>query len=304
MPAAVRSGPRLISTAMSTKDVSSPTLVGLLSGPDRPGIVAEISSWIFQNGGNILHADQHHDHLENVFFQRVEWASGANEPRQMLADFAETAGCEWQMQSQVALSTERPRVAVFVSRQDHCFHDLLHRFRAGEYRADLVCTISNHPDLREFAERDGVAYHHVPVTSATKSKAEAEKLGILKEYKPDLIILARYMQVLTGDFLARCGCPVINIHHSSLPAFAGAKPYHQAYQRGVKIIGATAHYVTEDLDAGPIIHQDVARISHRRSVQEMIRNGRDLEKLVLASAVRWHLENRVLVYGNKTIVFD
>lgn len=286
------------------QDPKQPTLAGLLSGPDRPGIVADISSWIYQNGGNILHADQHHDHLDNIFFQRVEWASGNNDPRQMLEDFAQTAVSEWQMQARVALSTDRPKVAVFVSRQDHCFHDLLHRFRAGEYRAELACTLSNHPDLREFAERDGVPYHHVPVTAANKPAAEDEQLAILGDYQPDLIILARYMQVLSGDFLARCGCPVINIHHSSLPAFAGAKPYHQAYQRGVKIIGATAHYVTEDLDAGPIIHQDVARISHRRSVQEMIRNGRDLEKLVLASAVRWHLENRVLVFGNKTIVFD
>ncbi len=288
---------------MST-DTKPPTLVGLLSGPDRPGIVADISSWVFNSGGNILHADQHHDHLDNIFFQRVEWASGNNDPLQMLDDFARTAVSDWQMQVRVALSTDRPKVAILVSKQDHCFHDLLHRFRAGEYNADLVCTVSNHPDLREFAERDGVPFHHVPISADTKPVAEEEQLALLANYQPDLIVLARYMQVLSSDFLSRCGCPVINIHHSSLPAFAGAKPYHQAYQRGVKIIGATAHYVTEDLDAGPIIHQDVARISHRRSVQEMIRNGRDLEKLVLASAVRWHLENRVLVFGNKTIIFD
>ena len=287
-----------------SNDTKPPTLVGLLSGPDRPGIVADISSWVFNNGGNILHADQHHDHLDNIFFQRVEWASGNNDPLQMLDDFARTAVSDWKMQVRVALSTDRPKVAILVSKQDHCFHDLLHRFRAGEYNADLVCTVSNHPDLREFAERDGVPFHHVPVSADTKPAAEEEQLALLANYQPDLIVLARYMQVLSGDFLSRCGCPVINIHHSSLPAFAGAKPYHQAYQRGVKIIGATAHYVTEDLDAGPIIHQDVARISHRRSVQEMIRNGRDLEKLVLASAVRWHLENRVLVFGNKTIIFD
>ena len=289
---------------MTEEMKTPPTLVGLLSGPDRPGIEAEISNWIFQSGGNILHADQHHAHLDNVFFQRVEWAPGDNQPREMLADFAETAAKDWQMQTRVALSTDLQKVAILVSRQDHCFHDLLYRFRAGEQRAVLACTISNHADLREFAERDVIPFHLVPVTAETKADAETQQLAILADYQPDLIILARYMQVLTGDFLARCCCPVINIHHSSLPAFAGAKPYHQAYQRGVKIIGATAHYVTKDLDAGPIIHQDFVRISHRRSVQEMIRNGRDLEKFVLAYAVRCHLENRVLVYGNKTLVFD
>jgi len=282
----------------------TPTLVGLLSGPDRPGIVSNISGWIYDNGGNILHADQHHDHLDNVFFQRLEWDPGNNEPREMLNRFAEAAEGQWGMTTKVALSTDRQKVAIFVSKQDHCFHDLLQRFRAHEYRGDLICTISNHPDLQEYAERDGIPYHYVPISREHKAEGEDQQLSILADYQPDLIILARYMQVLSGSFLERCGCPVINIHHSSLPAFAGAKPYHQAYQRGVKIIGATAHYVTEDLDAGPIIHQDIARISHRRSVREMIRNGRDLEKLVLANAVRWHLENRILVFGNKTIVFD
>ena len=287
-----------------SETTETPTLVGLLSGPDRPGIVSNISGWIYDNGGNILHADQHHDHLDNVFFQRLEWNPGNNEPREMLSQFAEAAEGLWGMKTKVALSTDRQKVAIFVSRQDHCFHDLLQRFRAHEYRGDLVCTVSNHPDLQEYAERDGIPYHHIPISRENKAAGEDQQLSILSDYQPDLIILARYMQVLSGSFLERCGCPVINIHHSSLPAFAGAKPYHQAYQRGVKIIGATAHYVTEDLDAGPIIHQDVARISHRRSVREMIRNGRDLEKLVLANAVRWHLENRILVYGNKTIVFD
>ena len=289
---------------MSPESSKTPTLVGLLSGPDRPGIVSSISGWIYDNGGNILHADQHHDHLENVFFQRIEWDSGPNDPSQILKAFSKAAAEKWEMKTRVALSTDRQKVAIFVSKQDHCFHDLLQRFRAGEYQGDLVCTVSNHPDLQVFAERDGVPYHHLPILKDKKAEGEDQQLEILATYQPDLIILARYMQVLSGDFLARCGCPVINIHHSSLPAFAGAKPYHQAYQRGVKIIGATAHYVTEDLDAGPIIHQDITRISHRRSVREMIRNGRDLEKLVLANAVRWHLENRVLVYGNKTIVFD
>ena len=286
------------------KNTADTTLVGLLSGPDRPGIVSAISGWIYNNGGNILHADQHHDHLDNVFFQRLEWDPGKNNPKEMLARFSGTARGEWGMQTKTALSTDRQRVAIMVSKQDHCFHDLLQRFRAGEYNGDLVCAVSNHADLREFAERDGVPFHHIPIESGSKPEGEAKQLEALAQYNPDLIILARYMQVLSGDFLQKCACPVINIHHSSLPAFAGAKPYHQAYQRGVKIIGATAHYVTEDLDAGPIIHQDVARISHRRSVREMIRNGRDLEKLVLAHAVRWHLENRILVFGNKTIVFD
>ena len=193
---------------MST-DTKPPTLVGLLSGPDRPGIVADISSWVFNNGGNILHADQHHDHLDNIFFQRVEWASGNNDPLQMLDDFARTAVSDWQMQVRVALSTD-PQGCYFGLQTDHCFHDLLHRFRAGEYNADLVCTLSNHPDLREFAERDGVPFHHVPVSADTKPAAEEEQLALLANYQPDLIVLARYMQVLSGDFHLG-GCPVINI---------------------------------------------------------------------------------------------
>ncbi len=289
---------------MPERITPAPSLVALLSGPDRPGIVAEISGWIFDNGGNIIHADQHRDHLNNVFFQRVEWAPGNNEPNRMLDDLVKTAAREWQMHARAALSSDCPKVAVMVSRAPHCLQDLLLRFKAGEFPGELACVLSNHPDLREIAERDGIPFHHVPISPEDKPGAEKRQREVLSAYSPNLIILARYMQILSEDFLDLCGCPVINIHHSSLPAFAGAKPYHQAYQRGVKIIGATAHYVTGDLDAGPIIHQDVARISHRRSVKEMIRNGRDLEKLVLSAATRWHLENRVLVYGNKTIVFD
>jgi formyltetrahydrofolate deformylase len=195
-------------------------------------------------------------------------------------------------------------VAVFVSKADHCFHDLVWRWKAGDFAGEIVSVVSNHPDLGEAAQRYGLPFVLIPVTSATKEAAEARQLALLKEQRVELVILARYMQVLSGEFLETCGAPVINIHHSFLPAFAGGRPYHQAHARGVKLIGATAHYATRDLDEGPIIHQDVARVTHRHDVDDLVRKGRDLERLVLAQAVRWHLEGRVLVYGNKTVVFD
>jgi formyltetrahydrofolate deformylase len=279
------------------------TLVALLHGPDRPGLVARVASWIFERGGNILHADQHRDMEAGVFFQRVEWAPAqgnhADEER-AFAEFAQTLG----MQSRVVSSTHRPRVALFVSKFDHCFHDLILRWKAGEYACDIALVLSNHRDLETVARGYGLPFHVVPVTAVTKAQAEAAQLETLRKEQIELVILARYMQVLSADFLQAFGRPVINIHHSFLPAFAGGKPYHQAHERGVKLIGATAHYATAVLDDGPIIQQDVARVTHRHSVGDLIFKGRDLEKLVLAQAVRWHLENRVLVYGNKTVVFD
>ena len=279
------------------------TLVALLHGPDRPGLVARVSGWIFERGGNILHADQHRDMEAGVFFQRIEWvptSSDHAEEERAFAAFANSLG----MQSRVASSTHRPRVALFVSKFDHCFHDLILRWKAGEYACDIALVISNHRDLEGVARGYGIPFQVVPVTSADKAHGEAKQLEILRTEKIELVVLARYMQVLSAEFLNAFGRPVINIHHSFLPAFAGGKPYHQAHERGVKLIGATAHYATAVLDDGPIIQQDVARVTHRHSVGDLVFKGRDLEKLVLAQAVRWHLENRVLVYGNKTVVFD
>jgi formyltetrahydrofolate deformylase len=208
------------------------------------------------------------------------------------------------MHVRVAISTHRPRLAVFVSKADHCFHDLMLRWKAGEFACDVVAVISNHTHLIEAAAAYGLAFHHIAIAASTKAEAEAEQVALLKRVGAEFVVLARYMQVLSADFLEKIGVPVINIHHSFLPAFAGGRPYHQAHARGVKLIGATAHYATRDLDEGPIIHQDVARVTHRHGVEDLVRKGRDLEKFVLAQAVRWHLESRVLVYGNKTVVFD
>ncbi|MGE9295508.1 MAG: formyltetrahydrofolate deformylase [Puniceicoccales bacterium] len=284
---------------------SDKLIIALLSGPDQPGLVAKVSGWVFERGGNILHADQHRDGAANVFFQRVEWlvADGVDPEleRQAFRDFSET---ELGMRCEAALGTEAPRVGIMVSKIDHCFHDIALRFRAGELPGRAVCVVSNHPDLGEASASYGLPFHYVPVTKANKADAEREQIRILREAGVDLVIMARYMQVLSADFLANIGSPVINIHHSFLPAFAGGRPYHQAYERGVKLIGATAHYATVDLDEGPIIAQDVARVTHRHGPADLVRRGKDLEKQVFAQAIRWHLEHRILVYHNKTVVFD
>jgi formyltetrahydrofolate deformylase len=294
---------------------AAPTLIALLHGPDPPGLVARVAGWIFERGGNILHADQHRDREAGIFFQRVEWEpclAGSTEPgagrgagvEAAAAEFEAFVGAKLGMKVRLLSSADRPRVALFVSKADHCFHDLALRWRAREFQGELVAVVATHPELEAPARGYGLPFTHVPVTSETKAAAEARQLALLAERQVDLVVLGRYMQVLSADFLAKFGRPVINIHHSFLPAFAGGRPYHQAYARGVKLIGATAHYATPDLDEGPIIHQDVARITHRHDVDELIRMGRDLEKTVLAQAVRWHLEGRVLIYGNKTVVFD
>ena len=280
------------------------TLIALLHGPDQPGIVAKTAGWIFTRGGNILHADQHRDVEEGVFFQRIEWepspAASASSEADAFREFVGVIG----MQARVTHSAHRPKVALFVSKADHCFHDLVLRWRAGEFPCVITAVISNHDDLAEEARGYGLAFHCIPVRAETKADDEARQLALLRELDVELVVLARYMQVLSADFLTAFGRPVINIHHSFLPAFAGGRPYHQAYKRGVKLIGATAHYATSALDEGPIIQQDVARVTHRHSVDDLVRKGRDLEKTVLAQAVRWHLGGRVLVYGNKTVVFD
>ena len=292
--------PLVFPTAMET-----PTLIALLHGPDQPGLVARVSGWIFARGGNILHADQHRDREAGIFFQRIEWVptGAAGVAEREAADFLAFAA-SLGMQAKVILSSRRARIAVFVSKADHCFHDLILRWKAGDFSGDIVAIAGNHTDLAEAARGYGVPFHHIPVTADTKPQAEARQLALLNDLGADLVVLARYMQVLSADLLEKIGRPVINIHHSVLPAFAGGKPYHQAHARGVKLIGATAHYATRDLDEGPIIHQDVAQVTHRHGVEDLVRKGRDLEKTVLAQAVRWHLEGRVLVYGNKTVVFD
>lgn len=278
-------------------------LVALLYGPDQPGLVARVAGWIFERGGNILHADQHRDMESGVFFQRVEWQQGnVDSPADAkgFSAFAASMG----MHARLISSVQRSRVVVFVSKADHCFHDLALRWRAGEFHGDLVGVIGNHLDLANAAEGYGLPFHHVPVTADTKAEAERKQIDLVRKLGADVIILARYMQVLSAGFLESLDRPVINIHHSFLPAFAGGRPYHQAHARGVKLIGATAHYATRDLDEGPIINQDVTRVTHRHDVDDLVRLGRDLEKRVLAQAVRWHLEARVLAYGNKTVVFD
>ena len=282
------------------------SIVALIHGPDRPGLVAQVAGWIYKAGGNILHADQHRDAEENVFFQRIEWTQPGGEEtiHKIAKSFSIMATQELGMSCRTAVSDERARVGILVSKISHCLHDLAFRFRRGEMPGDIVCVISNHGALSDFCESLQIPFYRVEVPPDGKERAEQLQLDILRKSRVDLIILARYMQILSARFLSQAGIPVINIHHSFLPAFAGGHPYHQAYARGVKIIGATAHYVTADLDQGPIIAQDIARISHRHTVEGLIRKGQDLEQSVLAQAIRWHLEHRVLVYKNKTVVFD
>lgn len=281
------------------------SIVALLHGPDRPGIVAKVAGWIHDKGGNVLHADQHLDREEDVFFQRIEWHPGKDVNLDSESElFAKMAEEELGMKVRTALSNERPPVVLFVSKADHCFHDLILRWKAKELRGEIVGVVSNHPDLEQPTKDYGLPFLHIPCTRENKVEAEVAQLDFIRKNGAGLVVLARYMQVLSGNFLNQIDCPVINIHHSFLPSFAGAKPYHQAYRRGVKIIGATAHFVTPELDDGPIICQEINRVSHRNGVQDLIAKGRDLEKIVLATAVRRQLENRILVYKNKTVVFD
>ena len=281
------------------------TAVLLLSCPDQKGIVAAVSDFLYRHDGNIIHADQHTDAEEGVFLQRVEWELEAfGVAREGIAEafrpIAERFGMTWALH----FSDERPRIAVLASTLPHCLYDILARWRMGEFHADVPLIISNHTDLQPIAHQFDVAFLHVPVTARAKAAQELRIREELERARVDVVVLARYMQVLGDEVVARYPDRIINIHHSFLPAFAGARPYHQAHERGVKIIGATAHYVTPELDQGPIIEQDVVQVSHRDSVADLVRKGRDLEKTVLARAVDLHLRRRVLVYGNKTVVFD
>jgi formyltetrahydrofolate deformylase len=277
----------------------------LISCRDQKGLVAAVSDFLYRNDGNILHADQHTDLEESVFLQRVEFeldgfAIARGEIEAAFRPIAERFAMTWNLR----FSDEVPRVAILVSKAHHCMYDILARWRMGEIQANIPIVISNHPGARAIVEEFGVAYEHLPVAKGGKAAQEAQIVALLDKHRIDLVILARYMQVLSDDVVRRYPNRIINIHHSFLPAFAGARPYHQAHERGVKIIGATAHYATPELDQGPIIDQDVAPVSHRDSVADLVRKGRDLERVVLARAVDLHLRNRVLVYGNKTVVFD
>ncbi|HAC32918.1 MAG TPA: formyltetrahydrofolate deformylase [Gammaproteobacteria bacterium] len=277
----------------------------LIIAPDRRGLVAAVANFLHSHQANILHADQHIDGSENLFFMRVEWdLKDFDLHRDQLAEefcqVAEPLNMEWRIE----YSDRKPRVAIMVSRQDHCLVDLLYRHHAGELNCEIPLIISNHDVCRPLAEFHGIPFHHIPVVADHKPAAELQQLELLKKERVDTVVLARYMQILSAEFIAHYPRRIINIHHSFLPAFTGARPYHRAYDRGVKLIGATSHYVTEVLDDGPIIEQDVSRVSHRDQVDDLIEQGRDLERVVLSRALRWHIDHRILTYGNKTVVFD
>jgi formyltetrahydrofolate deformylase len=277
----------------------------LVQCPDRKGIDATLADFIYRHDGNILHFEQHQAGEERFYLARIEWdlegfRLDLNEFPRKFSPIAEKLSMDWR----VALSNHRPRIAIFVSKYDHCLVDLLYRQRNGELTCDIPLIISNHPDAKRHADFHGIPYQLIPVTKESKPDAERQQMELLRKNNIDLIVLARYMQVLSSDFIRYYPQQMINIHHSFLPAFVGAKPHQQAYDRGVKLIGATAHYVTEVLDDGPIIEQGVARISHRDALEDLVEKGRDLEKVVLSRAVRWHIENRILLHGNKTVIFE
>jgi formyltetrahydrofolate deformylase len=297
------------------------TAVLLIDCPDRKGLVARVATLLYQRGANILHADQHQDHDLGLFFMRVEWGLNSSNDgpsgqesglapesglfdlegfRAAFAPLAAELGMRWKLSS----SGRLPKVALFCSQYLHCMADLLHRWRTGELACEIPLIVSNHRDVERLAGFYGIPFEYVPATAATRAQAEAKQLELLEAKGIQLLVLARYMQVLTPGFVSRYPAAIINVHHSFLPAFTGAKPYHAAHARGVKLIGATSHYVTDLLDDGPIIEQDVARISHRDQVEDLVARGRDLERVVLSRAVRWHLDRRILCYGNKTVVFD
>jgi formyltetrahydrofolate deformylase len=290
--------------------MSAATAILQVICPDRPALVSELSGWVAANGGNIRHADHHTDAGAGLFLSRIEWnLEGFGLPRTAIAPAVAALARRLGGEGQVHFSDEMPRVAIFVSQQDHCLVDLLWRTRTGELPMQVPLVISNHASLQETAKSFGASFVQVPVTASTKQEAEEQQLALLAEHRIDLVVLAKYMQVLSASFLDRfgeqaAGHQVINIHHSFLPAFQGAQPYHRAWERGVKLIGATAHFVTAELDAGPIIEQATVHVSHRDEVEDLIRKGRDMERLALARALRFHLRRQVMVYRGRTAVFD
>ncbi len=288
---------------MSRKHDNSAIL--LIHCPDQKGLVIAVTEFIYKNGGNILHLDQHVDEQPSVFFMRIQWdLEGFAIPNDRISEYFQTlVASRFDMTFQIHFSGQKPRMALFVSKLPHCFYDLLARYESGELEVEIPVIVSNHDDMRPVAERLGIEYHKIEITKENKLEQEKRQLELLARHDIDFVVLARYMQILSEQFIEAYPQRIINIHHSFLPAFPGARPYHSAYKRGVKIIGATSHYVTTELDAGPIIEQDVSRVSHEDSVDDMVRKGRDLEKIVLARAVWNHLHRNVLVYDNRTVVF-
>jgi formyltetrahydrofolate deformylase len=278
----------------------------LLHCPDQPGILAEVTDFITVNKGNIIYLDQYVDHVENIFFMRIEWElESFLVPQEKIEDYFETLYAQkYGMSFRLYFSDVKPRMAIFVSKMSHCLFDLLARYTAGEWNVEIPLIISNHPDLQHVAERFGIPFHLFPITKETKEEQEKKEMELLAKHKVNFIVLARYMQVISEKIIDAYPNRIINIHHSFLPAFVGAKPYHAAFERGVKIIGATSHYVTTELDAGPIIEQDVVRITHKDTVQDLVNKGKDLEKIVLSRAVQKHIERKVLAYKNKTVIFN
>ena len=278
----------------------------LLHCPDKPGILAEVTDFITVNKGNIVYLDQYVDHVENIFFMRIEWElKDFLVPQEKIEDyFATLYAQKYEMNFRLYFSDTKPRMAIFVSKMSHCLFDLLARYTAGEWNVEIPLIISNHPDLQHVAERFGIPFHLFPITKETKAEQEKKEMELLAKHKITFIVLARYMQVISEQMINAYPNRIINIHHSFLPAFVGAKPYHAAFERGVKIIGATSHYVTTELDAGPIIEQDVVRITHKDTVQDLVNKGKDLEKIVLSRAVQKHIERKVLAYKNKTVIFN
>ena len=281
------------------------TAILLIHCPDQPGIVAAVTSFLSQHEGNILYLDQHVDREAGVFFMRLEWElEKFHIPIESFENHLDPLVRQFKMTWRLYLSNMRPRMAIFVSKIPHCLDDILARYQSGEWTVDIPLVISNHETQKDTVRKFGPNFYCFPKTKENKAEQEKQELKLLKDYSVNFIVLARYMQILSNDFVSHYRNKIINIHHSFLPAFPGAKPYHSAYERGVKIIGATSHYVTEDLDEGPIIDQDVARVSHRDSVPDMVRIGRDLEKIVLSRAIHVHLSRKVMVYKNKTVVFS
>ena len=278
----------------------------LLHCPDKPGILAEVTDFITVNKGNIIYLDQYVDHVENIFFMRIEWElKNFLIPQEKIEDyFATLYAQKYEMFFRLYFSDTKPRMAIFVSKMSHCLFDLLARYTAGEWNVEIPLIISNHPDLQHVAERFGIPFYLFPITKETKEEQEKKEMELLAKHKVNFIVLARYMQVISERMIDAYPNRIINIHHSFLPAFVGAKPYHAAFERGVKIIGATSHYVTTELDAGPIIEQDVVRITHKDTVEDLVNKGKDLEKIVLSRAVQKHIERNVLAYKNKTVIFS
>ena len=278
----------------------------LLHCPDKPGILAEVTDFITVNKGNIIYLDQYVDHVENIFFMRIEWElKDFLVPQEKIEDYFRTLyGQKYEMDFRLYFSDVKPRMAIFVSKLSHCLFDMLARYTAGEWNVEIPLIISNHPDLQHVAERFGIPFYLFPITKETKEEQERKEMELLAKHKITFIVLARYMQVISEQMINAYPNKIINIHHSFLPAFVGAKPYHAAFQRGVKIIGATSHYVTAELDAGPIIEQDVVRITHKDAIEDLVNKGKDLEKIVLSRAVQKHIERKVLAYKNKTVIFS